>query len=63
MLGSAAPTTSSSLDAAAWFVSSLSRPGGNITGVNLFVTAMESKRLGLLRALIPGVLDEPRTQQ
>jgi putative tryptophan/tyrosine transport system substrate-binding protein len=37
------------------FVSSLSRPGGNITGVNLFVTAMESKRLGLLRALIPGV--------
>jgi putative ABC transport system substrate-binding protein len=26
-----------------------------MTGVNLFVTAMESKRLGLLRALIPGV--------
>ena len=41
--------------ARAGFVSSLSRPGGNITGVNLFVVAMESKRLGLLRALIPGV--------
>jgi putative tryptophan/tyrosine transport system substrate-binding protein len=37
------------------FVTSLSRPGGNITGVNLFAAAMESKRLGLLRALIPGV--------
>src|SRR5215469_6815805 len=37
------------------FVTSLSRPGGNITGVNLFATQMESKRLGLLRALIPGV--------
>ena len=37
------------------FVTSLNRPGGNITGVNLFVAAMESKRLGLLRALIPGV--------
>jgi len=37
------------------FVNSFSRPGDNITGVNLFVSAMESKRLGLLRALIPGV--------
>jgi len=37
------------------FVTSLSRPGGNVTGVNLFATQMESKRLGLLRALIPGV--------
>ena len=39
----------------AGFVSSLSRPGGNITGVNLFVSTIESKRLGLLRALVPGV--------
>jgi putative ABC transport system substrate-binding protein len=39
----------------AGFVTSLSHPGGNITGVNLFVTTMESKRLGLLRALVPGV--------
>jgi putative tryptophan/tyrosine transport system substrate-binding protein len=37
------------------FVTSLSRPGGNVTGVNMFVNVMESKRLGLLRALIPGV--------
>jgi putative ABC transport system substrate-binding protein len=34
-------------------VASLNRPGGNITGVNLFVDQMESKRLGLLHQLIP----------
>jgi ABC-type uncharacterized transport system substrate-binding protein len=39
----------------AGFVSSLSRPGGNMTGVNMFTSQIESKRLGLLRALIPGV--------
>ena len=36
-------------------VTSLSRPGGNITGVNFLSAAMESKRFGLLRALVPGV--------
>jgi putative tryptophan/tyrosine transport system substrate-binding protein len=36
-------------------VTSLGRPGGNITGVYLFTAAIESKRLGLLRALVPGV--------
>jgi len=36
-------------------VTSLSSPGGNITGVYLLTAAMESKRLGLLRALVPGV--------
>jgi putative tryptophan/tyrosine transport system substrate-binding protein len=36
-------------------VTSLSRPGGNITGVYLLTAAMASKRLGLLRALVPGV--------
>src|SRR5215813_11897913 len=36
-------------------VNSLSHPGGNITGVDFFITQMESKRLGLLRALAPGV--------
>ncbi|MGB7010205.1 MAG: ABC transporter substrate-binding protein, partial [Pseudolabrys sp.] len=35
------------------FVTSLSRPGGNMTGVSLLVTQMETKRLGLLRALVP----------
>ncbi len=39
----------------AGFVTSLSRPGGNVTGVNLFTSAIEGKRLGLLRALLPGV--------
>jgi putative ABC transport system substrate-binding protein len=34
-------------------VSSLNRPGGNITGVNLFFTEMGAKRLELLRLLIP----------
>ena len=37
----------------AGIVSSLSRPGGNITGVYLFTSQIESKRLGLLRALVP----------
>jgi putative ABC transport system substrate-binding protein len=39
----------------AGIVSSLSRPGGNITGVYMFTSQIESKRLGLLRALVPGV--------
>jgi putative ABC transport system substrate-binding protein len=36
-------------------VTSLSRPEGNVTGVYLFVTTLDGKRLGLLRALVPGV--------
>jgi len=39
----------------AGYVSSLNHPGGNITGVNVFSASVESKRLGLLRALVPGV--------
>lgn len=34
-------------------VPSLHHPGGNATGINLFVAQMESKRFGLLRELVP----------
>jgi len=34
-------------------VTSLSRPGGNATGINLLVTETESKRVDLLKALVP----------
>jgi putative ABC transport system substrate-binding protein len=34
-------------------VASLNRPGGNMTGVNLLVTELVAKRLGLMRELLP----------
>jgi putative ABC transport system substrate-binding protein len=37
----------------AGLVPSLNRPSGNVTGVTFFSTALEQKRLGLLRELIP----------
>jgi putative ABC transport system substrate-binding protein len=37
-------------------VASLSRPGGNMTGINFFSGEVISKRLELLRELVPGAL-------
>ena len=36
-------------------VASLNRPGGNITGINVFTGGMEGKRLGFLTEMLPGV--------
>jgi putative tryptophan/tyrosine transport system substrate-binding protein len=49
-------------------VVSLSRPGGNATGISLLTTAPEAKRLGILHELAPrasvvGVLIDPNYQQ
>jgi putative ABC transport system substrate-binding protein len=34
-------------------VASFNRPGGNATGVNVLLSALEGKRLGLLREMVP----------
>jgi ABC-type uncharacterized transport system substrate-binding protein len=39
---------------AAGIVTSLSQPGGNITGVSMLGSALEAKRLGLLHEIVPG---------
>ena len=37
-------------------VSNLPRPGGNLTGINVINSELASKRLELLRALVPGAI-------
>ena len=36
-------------------VASLNRPGGNITGVTIFSSALIGKRIGLMRQLVPNL--------
>src|SRR5262249_30632424 len=37
-------------------VASLARPGGDVTGINIFTTELVTKRLALLRELVPGAV-------
>jgi putative tryptophan/tyrosine transport system substrate-binding protein len=41
----------------AGFVTSLARPGGNLTGLSLYATEQGGKRLELLKEILPGLVD------
>jgi len=47
--------TSTGDPAASGFVSSLARPGGNVTGLSLMVPELGGKRLQLLKEILPGL--------
>jgi len=40
----------------AGIVSSLARPGGNLTGLDMFAEELDVKRLGLLKEMLPNVM-------
>src|SRR5262249_50820713 len=48
MTGSSDPVTDR-------FIASLARPGGNMTGISLMVAELGSKRVGLLKGVVPYV--------
>ena len=43
-------------------VTSLARPGGNLTGINIFAAELSANRLGLLRQLVPTAKGLRRTR-
>src|SRR5262249_2191480 len=50
------PIISAALAEPLLVVSSISRPGGNVTGLSALTSELEPKRLGLLRGSIPGIV-------
>ena len=50
------PIISAALAEPLLIVSSISRPGGNVTGLSALTSDLEAKRLELLREMIPGIV-------